>query len=98
MQLTPIPAFAPLERSLGLGLGVSKLVAAAVDAPVMWVPDGVDAICKVDETGEGNNKKPGLVLEVIAFGSVWFRAKILNFWFDDMSMSVPIVHATPSVV
>ena len=94
VQLTPIPAFAPLERPLGLGPGVAELVDAAVDATVMWVSEGVGEVCdvplllwlaavdtllEVNETVEGNNKKPGLVLVVISFGSVWFRAKILNF-------------------
>ncbi len=93
VQLTPIPAFAPPERSLGLGPGVAELVDAAVDVTVMWVLEGVGEICdvplllwlaavdtllEVDETVEGNNEKPGLVLVVISFGSVWFRAKILN--------------------
>ena len=92
-SLILIPAFAPLERSLGLGLGVAELVEAAVDITVMWVSEGVVEVCDVplllwlaavdarlgfDETVEGNNKKPGLVLVVISFGSVWFTAKILN--------------------
>ena len=93
MQLTPIPAFAPLERSLGLGPGVAELVDAAVDITVMWVSGGVGEVCnvplllwlaavdtllEVNETVKSNNKRPGLVLVVISFGSVWFRAKILN--------------------
>ena len=94
VQLTPIPAAAPLERPLGLGPGVAELVDAAVDATVMWVSEGIVEVCdvplilwlaavdtllEVDGTLEGNNKKPGLVLVVISFGSVWFIAKILNF-------------------
>ena len=92
-QLTPIPAFAPLERPLGLGLGVAEIVEAAVDITVMRVSEGVDEVCDVplllwlaavdalpefDETVEGNNKKPGLVSVVISVGSVLFTAKILN--------------------
>ena len=94
VQLTPIPTFAPLERSLGLGPSVAELVDAAVDATVTWVSEGVGEVCdvslllwlaavdtllEVDETVEGNNKKPGLVSVVILFGSVWFTAKTLNF-------------------
>lgn len=94
VQLTPIPVFAPLERPLGLAPGVAEFVDAAVDTTVMWVSEGVGEVCdvplllwlaavdillEVDETVEGNNKKPGLVLVVISFGSVWFIAKILNF-------------------
>ena len=90
VQLTPIPTFAPLERSLGLGPSVAELV----DATVTWVSEGVGEVCdvslllwlaavdtllEVDETVEDNNKKPGLVSVVILFGSVWFTAKTLNF-------------------
>ena len=93
MQPIPIPAFAPLGRSLGLGPGVAELVDAAVGITVMWVLEGVggvwdvplllwlaavDTLLEVDERVEGDNKKPGLVSVVISFGSVWFVAKILN--------------------
>ena len=94
MQPTPIPAFAPLERPLGFGPGVAELVDAAVDAPVMWMSEGVGEVCdvllllwlaavdtllEVDETVAGNSKNPGLVSVMILFGSVRFIAKILNF-------------------
>ena len=74
-----------MERSIGLGPGDAEFVDAAVGVIVMWLSERVGKACnvslllwlavvntllEVDETVEGSNRKPGLVLVVIASGSV----------------------------
>ena len=60
-------------------LWVSEGVGEIWDVPVLLWPVVVATLFEADEALDGVNKKPGLVLVVSSFGSVWFTAKILNF-------------------
>lgn len=90
-QPTPIPAFAPIERPVGVV--VSGVVVC--DVLLLLVVAGI--LLEVDEVEDGNNKNPGLVMVVAISAFVTFNPKILNFWFDDMLMS-GISHTNPSAV